>query len=628
MTEPIVAESAWSKLTPDLIRSIAHRLHPNDVVSGLSLVNSDTAAVLRMDFHTLQLADTHRHPMLRGVPRAQQPWPGPAFVAHWGCPEPWRSLGLPQRRRLLCLAASSGHAASLDAALAHCGCSVTAAAVEAAGAAGQADALGTLLRGMRAEHMEWKADPLAPALQAAAISGNQRAVEDTLRFVEDMCYDDEDDQYQAALCAGLLECPAVRIRRKCRRAAAVGACGGGHSHILDRFKADWADDLRAWRKLPARMARAAAASGHVGVLDRLAPRVVRDMRPGVLVHIALGCPLETLVRYFKRWYPEPGQRHGAAAAAAAVAGGGGGGEVGGGGGGSGGSAAGSGGGAIAGGGGREEEEVEGEEEDEDEEEDEEEEEEDEPDSSADSDDDEDSDDDYDTWFDDDEEAVVHDCIRLASRSTTPCWRAKLDWLLARWQRVMARTVGPSVSPDDYNIPDLSSEADQEPGSWLQSHADCFSLKRLRHLRSLGLLECWCDPSQMKRHISQCPLGKVALGAAGAGADRKVLAWLLGKCRIGKAKKASRKVAEFMDRMAMEAARGGNTAVLQELKQRGMVFGPKHVQVRCRSSRHTCKVALRPCVGWGGLTCVQAKLVHDLSCTACITNILCFVALGP
>ncbi|PNW79932.1 hypothetical protein CHLRE_08g372716v5 [Chlamydomonas reinhardtii] len=54
--------------------------------------------------------------------RAVSPWPSRDFVAHWGRPEPWRCLTLPQRRRLLSLAASSGDAGSLEAALAHCGC--------------------------------------------------------------------------------------------------------------------------------------------------------------------------------------------------------------------------------------------------------------------------------------------------------------------------------------------------------------------------------------------------------------------------------------------------------------------------------------------------------------------------
>ncbi|KAG2423164.1 hypothetical protein HXX76_010932 [Chlamydomonas incerta] len=55
------------------------------------------------------------------APRAERPWPGAAFVGHWDRPEPWRSLSLAQRRRLLLLAASSGHPASLEVTIRRCG---------------------------------------------------------------------------------------------------------------------------------------------------------------------------------------------------------------------------------------------------------------------------------------------------------------------------------------------------------------------------------------------------------------------------------------------------------------------------------------------------------------------------
>ncbi|KAG2431047.1 hypothetical protein HYH02_013478 [Chlamydomonas schloesseri] len=72
-------------------------------------------------------------------------WLVPVFAAHWGRAAPWRALSLAQRRRLLCLAASSGDAASLDVALAHCGCSVN-KQVLAAAVAGGTSALRLLLQ--------------------------------------------------------------------------------------------------------------------------------------------------------------------------------------------------------------------------------------------------------------------------------------------------------------------------------------------------------------------------------------------------------------------------------------------------------------------------------------------------
>ncbi|KAG2428358.1 hypothetical protein HXX76_010503 [Chlamydomonas incerta] len=71
---------------------------------------------------------------------AVQPWPGAAFVAHWGCTEPWRALSRWQRLRLLCLAASSHHPPSLDAALAQCGTVNEADALASAAAAGDLQA--------------------------------------------------------------------------------------------------------------------------------------------------------------------------------------------------------------------------------------------------------------------------------------------------------------------------------------------------------------------------------------------------------------------------------------------------------------------------------------------------------
>ncbi|KAG2431050.1 hypothetical protein HYH02_013481 [Chlamydomonas schloesseri] len=72
-------------------------------------------------------------------------WLVPVFTARWGRAAPWRTLSLGQRRRLLCLAASSGDAASLDVALAHCGCSVN-KQVLAAAVAGGTSALQLLLQ--------------------------------------------------------------------------------------------------------------------------------------------------------------------------------------------------------------------------------------------------------------------------------------------------------------------------------------------------------------------------------------------------------------------------------------------------------------------------------------------------
>ena len=139
----------WKRLTTDLIHKIAGCLHPNEAAAALKLVDCETASALRDNYKTLYLS--HRHSDIwkaagQIYARAERPWPGSAFVAHWGRPEPWRSLSFRQRRRLLCLAASSGHAPSLDAALAHCGCSLVLEVMVATAAAGNLEGCERLLR--------------------------------------------------------------------------------------------------------------------------------------------------------------------------------------------------------------------------------------------------------------------------------------------------------------------------------------------------------------------------------------------------------------------------------------------------------------------------------------------------
>ncbi|KAG2434362.1 hypothetical protein HYH02_012377 [Chlamydomonas schloesseri] len=137
-----------------------------------------------------------------GPEKAQQPWPGDAFVRHWGRAEPWRALNLRERRRLLCLAAGSGHAASLAAVLAHCGCALDVHALEAAAAAGDVSACETLL----SAGCEW-----GQSVFAAAAAAGQLPV----------C--------QAFWAAGLRPLPI----RNCRCSVVEAACRGGHTHVLE-----------------------------------------------------------------------------------------------------------------------------------------------------------------------------------------------------------------------------------------------------------------------------------------------------------------------------------------------------------------------------------------------------------
>ncbi|KAG2423589.1 hypothetical protein HXX76_015227 [Chlamydomonas incerta] len=223
---------AWKRLSIDLIKQIAEALHPNEVATGLKLADADTAAALRDSYKTLYLAQPHNAlwDAARKPHRAQQPWPGPAFVAHWGHPEPWRALTLPQRRRLLCLAASSGHAGSLEAALAQCACTLTPEVLTAAAAAGNTAGC-KRLRGAGCG-ADWR------TITAAAEAGH----------------------------LPVLQLLTHKRSAHLSDAAARGACAGGHANIL------------AWLRQQATGFRpslddveAAARAGQVAMLELLLP---------------------------------------------------------------------------------------------------------------------------------------------------------------------------------------------------------------------------------------------------------------------------------------------------------------------------------------------------------------------
>ncbi|KAG2429737.1 hypothetical protein HXX76_010521 [Chlamydomonas incerta] len=195
----------WRDLTPDLIARIASYAHPNDVAGGLKLLNVEAAACLRKHRRLSLAAPPQAWPLHDLPPRAQQPWPRDAFARHWGRPEPWRVLNLRERRRLLCLAASSGHAASLDAALAHCGCALDVHPLESAAAAGDVAACSTLL----SAGCEWGQSVFA----AAAAAGHLP-----------VC--------QSFWDAGLRPPPV----RNSRSAVVEAACRGGHARVLQWFE--------------------------------------------------------------------------------------------------------------------------------------------------------------------------------------------------------------------------------------------------------------------------------------------------------------------------------------------------------------------------------------------------------
>ena len=249
-------------------------MHPNCVATGFKLTCKDVAQAVRGQFTTIKL---------RGEPRAlqsfrfgsiiialaEQPWPGAAFVAHWGRPEPWRPLNRRDRHRLLCLAASSHHAPSLDAALAHCGTVIQADALASAIAAGDLAACRQL---HEAEGCRFDCQVVAAA---AGVAGSlpacewlvETATSALFNLLPELCYAGHSDVFEWAL-----------------------------QHVGILFPDSNIGVLLG----------AAAAAGRVELLQKLANRFRLNLelpphKPTVLSHVASGCPLEVLQQYYEPW---------------------------------------------------------------------------------------------------------------------------------------------------------------------------------------------------------------------------------------------------------------------------------------------------------------------------------------
>ncbi|KAG2434473.1 hypothetical protein HYH02_012302 [Chlamydomonas schloesseri] len=348
--------SEWSRLTDGLIRKIASYLHPNDTIINLKLVNREAACCLK-DFRRIQLSQR-----LTPVPswaEGKEPvhvaftcWPSAAFVAHWGRPEPWRALTLRQRRRLLSLAANSGCAASLEAALAHCGCSLTSEVAVAAVLGGSVAAVETLL--VR-EGGDCGRTPAALE-EVAAEAGHLEVLQWLLQAHRDQLI-----QAHSSVLLYASDLPPAEI------ATAAAACRGGHTHILawlqeqevqqegqqqaeqqqqqagqqqqaepqgqhqelEQQQGQQQEQLQLQQLLWAPLmgvamlplvhgpltlahpkavpflAGAAAAGGHVGLLEQLLPRlepIPTGAACTMLCNVARGCPLEVLQRVCRHLY--------------------------------------------------------------------------------------------------------------------------------------------------------------------------------------------------------------------------------------------------------------------------------------------------------------------------------------
>ncbi|PNW77837.1 hypothetical protein CHLRE_10g453800v5 [Chlamydomonas reinhardtii] len=317
----VLGEDLWARLTPELIQEITRYLHPNEVISSVKLLNRETTECLRDSTRTFVLGckqgDRVWNPEKPHY--AEQPWPGRDFVAHWGGPGPWRSLSLAQRHRLLCLAASSGHLPSLDAALAQCGCTLTSGALASAAAGGSVAACERLLGAGAPASCE----AYGQACVAAAAGGHVPV----LRLLLDRTRLSKAESSYTTSCTAaaragqlpalqlLLDSPASgAVRARVLREVAAGAFAGGQLGVVV-----WL--LKARGYIPSlRDAVAAARGGQVALLEQLlSPLVLQpdrlesELASGgnaakqplyrrwiVLEAITAGCPVEVLQRHYDR----------------------------------------------------------------------------------------------------------------------------------------------------------------------------------------------------------------------------------------------------------------------------------------------------------------------------------------
>ncbi|PNW80575.1 hypothetical protein CHLRE_07g323350v5 [Chlamydomonas reinhardtii] len=287
------ADNPLGQLNPGLLRQVAGALHPNEVASSFKFASKEVYTCLR-DYKTFKLAREPSQWFCSALTSniqlclAEQPWPGHDFVAHWGRPEPWRALNQRQRHRLLCLAASSRHPPSLDAALEHCGTVVKSDALVSAAAVGDLEACRQLLV---EEGCHWD----GYTVWTAAAMGGHVPVCQWLMNVTDMCEDDADLGRYA-------------------RYAEHAACLRGQREVV-AWVQQWRGGLPAVagygnnspRAEAHKLATAAAEGGQVELLgELLAAAAVTDamQRREVLAGVAYGCPLEALQRHYGQWGTE------------------------------------------------------------------------------------------------------------------------------------------------------------------------------------------------------------------------------------------------------------------------------------------------------------------------------------
>ncbi|KAG2442876.1 hypothetical protein HXX76_002955 [Chlamydomonas incerta] len=219
------------------------------------------------------------------------------------------------RQRLLCLAASSADEPSLDAALAHCGCTLTSQALTSAAWAGHTAACKRLL----AVGCEVGVAAACAAAEAGHLSLCSLLWPERGRDYE-FSGDVEED----------IEMASWDVAH-----VAQAACFGGHARVLQWLENDAGlyDESERWgqehrrQEINEDLAAAAARGGHVSLMRRLLAKLPRRNADGtwrwrLLCNVAKGCPLPVFRDLAERWRqlepPQPAAPTAAAEAAEAA----------------------------------------------------------------------------------------------------------------------------------------------------------------------------------------------------------------------------------------------------------------------------------------------------------------------
>ncbi|PNW69745.1 hypothetical protein CHLRE_15g643389v5 [Chlamydomonas reinhardtii] len=276
----------WQNLPADLWLHIATFLNTADGATALRR----TSRFLR---NTLS-APQHRRVFLAGPhtytgylrPRRLDThvpppgWPGRAFQESFATAAAWAHLSLPQRRRLACLAAASGHAASATAAIQYSGVAMNTETLASAAQAG--------LLHLCQQLISHGCALTCSAFVAAGSAGHL----DVLTLLFDTVAHADPQDWQELY-----------------NSTQQGACIGGHSSVLDFLNARFAQH-DAWHTLPASSIKAAAARGHTTLVERALQHAPpyswygAYWRAKIMDGIAAGCSTQFLHHVLTTYIPE------------------------------------------------------------------------------------------------------------------------------------------------------------------------------------------------------------------------------------------------------------------------------------------------------------------------------------